>query len=283
MPSRRLSLTFVYAKQKTVKRRGKIYAWRDRQLGREPRPQIDAHDWQGDAWTWTAVDRESKLLISWVLGQRTIQYAEILAQDLKERLAEGRKANLVSDGHAPYQDAFDRAWREEEEIDFVRLVKLYDKSGRYKGAHKDVHRGDPDVDAFGTTTVERLNLTMRMGQKRYTRRANSFSKKLENHNYSLALFYVFYNFMRPHMTLNKRNKGRKTTPAMAAKLAFRPMTWETLLDYIDNRRPKPKRGPYRPHTRPNARKRPQPRWVNPKPYRGSESRVTRVLRNELRP
>ena len=122
-----------------------------------------------------------------------------------------------------------------------------------------------------------------MGQKRYTRRANSFSKRLENHNYCLALFFVFYNFIRPHMTLNKRNKGRPTTPAMAAKLAFRPMTWEGLLEYIDNRRPKPERGPYQPHTRPNARKRSRPRWVNPNPYRDGKSIVTRRIGNDLRP
>ncbi len=132
-------------------------------------------------------------------------------------------------------------------------------------------------------TVERLNLTLRMRQKRYTRRANSFSKKLENHGYSLALWSVFYNFKRPYMTLNKRNKGRLTTPAMAAKLAFRPMSWETLLDYINNKRPKPKRGPYRPHTRPNARKRPEPRWVYPKPYRDGKSVVTRTIGNTLSP
>ncbi len=275
--------TFIYAKQKTVKRRGKIYAWRDRQLGREPRLQVEGHDWQGDAWTWTAVDKESKLLISWTLGERTNQYANKLAEDLKGRLADGDKVRLATDGLSAYQDAIDRVWSPDEEIDFARTVKLYTETGRYKTSLREVHRGLPRPDDFGTTSVERLNLTMRMGQKRYTRRANSFSKKLENHNYSLALFFVFYNFMRPHMTLNRRNKRRRTTPAMAAKLALRPMTWETLLDYIDSRRPKPVRGPYRPHTRPNARKRPEPRWVNPKPCRDGKSVVTRRIGNDLSP
>ena len=273
--------TYVHAKQKTVKRRSKVYAYRDRVLGRKPRPEVMGLDWQGDAWTWTAVDKESKLLISWVLGERTNKYANLLAADLKDRLADGDKVTLASDGLTAYLDAFDTAWDEEEQVDFARTVKLYTDTGRYKGSSNYAHRGSPASDDFGTTTVERHNLTIRMGQKRYTRRSNAFSKKLENHNYSLALFFVFYNFIRPHMTLNKRNKGRPTTPAMAAKLAHRPFTWEGLLAYIDNRKPPVKRGPYQPHQRPNARKRPQPRWVNPKPYKGGESRVTRRIGNEL--
>lgn len=198
----------------------------------------------GDTWTWTALDADSKLIISYLVGGRDAEYAVAFIQDLADRVA--NRFQLTSDGLNAYIGAVEDAFG--DDIDFAQLVKIYGNApgapGRYSppeciGAARRRIRGRPDMDHVSTSYVERQNLTMRMHMRRFTRLTNAFSRKVENHAYAVALHMMYYNFVRIHKTL-------RVTPAMAAGVADR--LWEisdivALVEAADAA-PKP-RGPYK--------------------------------------
>ena len=174
-------------------------------------------DGAGDVWTWTALDRDSKLLISWLVGNRDAVAAQLFLDDLQSRLA--YRVQLTTDGHTAYPDAIDAA--------FAGAVDYATKVGRAKYSVF----GSPNMSMVSTSGVERHNLTMRMSMRRFTRRTNAFSKKVENHCHSLALFVTWYNWVRPHMSLSK---PYATTPAMEAGLTQSLHDMEWLLEIIDD-------------------------------------------------
>jgi IS1 family transposase len=169
----------------------------------------------GDIWTWTAIDGQSKLVPCWFVGQRHAGAAYHFMHDLAERLA--HRVQLTTDGHRAYLSAVEDAFG--AEIDYATLQKIYGASPegrelRYSpavcmGARKAVVTGTPDFNHVSTSYVERQNLTMRIGMRRFTPLTNAFSKKLENHQHSVALHFMHYNFCRIHQTL-------RVTPAMEA-------------------------------------------------------------------
>lgn len=174
----------------------------------------------GDSWTWTAVDADTKLMVGWLISaDRAKEAANEFMIDVAGRLT--HRVQLTTDGLGSYLDAVYRAFG--NNVDHAVLVKKYGNeaagAGRYSppvvtGVEKTVHCGCPEHAKISTSYVERSNLTIRMGIRRYTRLTNAFSKKLENHRHMTAIFFTYYNFCRRHMTLG-------ATPAMAAGLADR--------------------------------------------------------------
>ena len=210
--------SFCYAKEKTVAH------------------ATAAPNGAGDVWTWTGLDRDSKLILSWAVSPgRGSEYAIELMDDLRSRLA--NRVQLTTDGHRAYLEAVEGAFG--GDVDYAQLVKIYGPTqevnqGRYSpaaclGATKTPVVGNPDHDSISTSFVERHNLTTRMSLRRFTRLTNAFSKKLENHLHALALYFVYYNFCRPHKSL----KGH--TPAMAAGLAEEPHGLEWVIELIEKR------------------------------------------------
>jgi IS1 family transposase len=174
----------------------------------------------GDVWTFTAIDADTKLVPSWLVGLRNIDNAVDFISDLAARLA--NRVQLTTDGHKMYLDAVDNVFG--SEIDYAMLNKIYHQDPqpekRYSpakcvGAKKQIIQGKPDIKDISTSYVERQNLTMRMGMRRFTKLTNAFSKKLENHVLALALYFMHYNFARVHKTLAN---PYPRTPAMAAGL-----------------------------------------------------------------
>jgi IS1 family transposase len=191
-------------------------------------------DGAGDVWTWTALDADSKMILSWSVGGRDADSAKVLMDDLAARLA--HKVQLTTDGHHAYLQAVEEAFG--QGIDYAMLVKLYGESpargperkyspGVYLGARKRAIAGTPAIEHVSTSYVERQNLNMRMGMRRFTRLTNAFSKKLENHYHALSLYFVFYNFVRVHKTL-------RTSPAMAAGVADRLWSMEDVAVLVEN-------------------------------------------------
>lgn len=185
----------------------------------------------GDAWTWTALCADTKLLISTLVGGRDTEYALHFVDDLRGRLAE--RVQITSDGHRAYLQAMDTVFG--EDADYAMLVKHYGSSPqsevRYSpaictGATKRRVSGDPDHKHVSTSFVERQNLTMRMHMRRFTRLTNGFSKKLENHAAAVSLHQMFYNFVRIHQTL-------KVTPAMAAGVTDKLWEMSDVIAVID--------------------------------------------------
>ena len=181
----------------------------------------------GDVWTFTAIDDETKLVPCWMVGLRDAGHAFEFINDLRTRLA--NRVQLTTDGHRMYLEAVEGAFG--ANVDYAMLVKIYgsDPAGeaRYSppkciAAEKHTIQGNPDWEHVSTSYVERQNLTMRMSMRRFTRLTNGFSKKLENHMRALALYFMHYNFARPHKTLSK---PYRTTPAMAAGLTDH--VWDT--------------------------------------------------------
>ena len=200
----------------------------------------------GVVWTWTAIDPDTKLIISYFVGERDTDAATAFMVDLRLRV-KGRP-QITTDAHRPYISAVDRAFG--YRTDFAQLMKIYRQTkaanaatryspGECCGTKKLWVSGNPDMERVSTSHVERQNLTMRMSMRRFTRLTNAFSKKLDNHVHALALYFAFYNFCRIHKTL-------RMSPAMAAGITDRLWSLEDILAKIDEMAPAPTpRGPYR--------------------------------------
>ena len=221
--------SFVYAKEKNVPR------------------ATSAPEGAGSAWTWTALDANSKLMVSYLVGDRSGATALELMDDLRSRLA--NRVQLTTDGHKAYLEAVEGAFG--GDVDYAQLIKLYGPSGnnehpesRYSpgqciGWEKRGVEGAPNPAMVSTSYVERSNLTVRMGNRRFTRLTNAFSKRIEKHCAMLSLFFTHYNFCRIHKTL-------RVTPAMEAGIDNTVRDCEWIVDLIDARAPKPgPRGPYK--------------------------------------
>lgn len=206
--------SFIYAKDKNV-------------AGAKAAP-----DGAGDAWTWTALEADTKLIVSFFVGGRDGDCAKWFMDDVAARLA--TRVQLTSDGHKAYLEAVEGAFG--ADVDYAQLVKLYGASsesakGRYSpaectGIKKIPVEGKPDPKHISTSFVERQNLTMRMSMRRFTRLTNGFSKKIENHVHMVALYTVWYNWLRIHKTL-------RVTPAIAVGLTSKLMGWEEIIAAMD--------------------------------------------------
>ena len=190
----------------------------------------------GDVWTFTSLDAASKLILSYLVGPRDGVSARDFMEDLRGRVL-GRP-QISTDGLAAYVEAVDDAFGSTAE--FAQLVKMYGAGGECIGSEKVTVRGAPNIRQVSTSYVERSNLTIRMGLRRYARQTNAFSKRLENHCLSVCLYFYWYNWCRPHSAVRTKWNNR-ITPAMAAGLADRPATLEQLVGLIDTRAPKPNR------------------------------------------
>jgi IS1 family transposase len=185
----------------------------------------------GDVWTYVALDADTKLVPSWILGKRTPFYTHAFMYDLASRLKS--RPQITTDGMPFYVAAVDEAFQ--GDVDFAQLIKLYEhagEAGRYSppaciGTRKMFCNGDPDPAYISTSYVERQNLTIRMQMRRFTRLTNGFSKKYENLGHALALHFMHYNFCRKHMTL-------KTTPAVAAGLTDHAWTLHEVARMADD-------------------------------------------------
>jgi IS1 family transposase len=178
----------------------------------------------GDVWTWTALDPDSKLMVTWLVGWRGEPEAVDFLMDLRSRLA--NRIQLTTDGHIAYRGAVERVFG--RDVDYAQLIKQYGvedsedaspTARRYSpntvtSQEVRIINGEPDPDYIQTSHVERQNLTVRMSNRRFTRLTNAFSKKVENLGHAVSIHYMHYNFARPHSSL-----GKNTTPAMAAGIA----------------------------------------------------------------
>jgi len=205
--------SFVYAKQKNVPQ--------------EKRGQFG----YGDVWTWTAIDADTKLIPCWHVGRRDADAAYSFMMDLASRLT--NRVQLTTDGHHAYLTAVDYAFA--RDIDYAMLVKKYgvapEAEKRYSppvclGTERTVVRGWPDPDEILTSYVERQNLSMRMGMRRFTRLTNAFSKKVENHMHAISIYFMHYNFVRIHQTL-------RCTPAMEAGVTDRLWSIQDMVAIVD--------------------------------------------------
>ncbi len=218
LPCKRLQLdeiwSFVYAKAKNVP------AEKSGEFG------------IGDVWTWTAIDADSKLVPSWLVGSRDGACATEFVKDLATRLS--NRVQITSDGHRAYLQAVDDAfgW----EVDYAMLVKMYggtttEDQRKYSpadciGCKQEAIKGNPDPDHISTSYAERANLTMRMQMRRFTRLTNAFSKKVDNHAHAVSLHFMWYNFGRVHQTL-------RCTPAMRAGVTDHVWSIEEIVGLLD--------------------------------------------------
>ena len=201
----------------------------------------------GDVWTYTAVDADTKLMPCYLVGARDTENAETFIADLASRLK--YRVQLTTDGHKPYLQAVEDAFG--GKVDYSQLIKIYGPTAngsgpgaRYSpgeccGIEKRPVTGKPDIDHISTSYVERANLTMRMGMRRFTRLTNAFSKKTENHAHSVALHVMHYNYARVHKTL-------RVTPAMEAGLAISVWSLQQIVALADKPREPKMRGTYKP-------------------------------------
>ena len=207
---------FCFAKQKNVKPK-----------------HFDNGGYAGDIWTWVAIDADTKLIPSWMLGRRDPSAARDFMEDLASRLSS--RVQLTTDGLKCYLSAVKNAFG--NDIDYSMLIKVYGNEPeghkRYSpatciGCERHEITGNPDPDHVSTSYVERQNLTMRMSMRRFTRLTNGFSKKVDNHAASVALYMMAYNFQRKHMTLG-------TTPAVKAGIADHIWTIEEIIGLLEKR------------------------------------------------
>lgn len=195
-------------------------------------PEQKATGW-GDAWTWVALDADTKLCISFLVGGRDTGWATDFAFDIRERVV-GRP-QITTDAHKPYLAAIEMAFG--DNVDYAQMHKIYgassDVEGRYSpatciGCDMKTVIGSPDYEHVSTSYVERQNLTMRMSMRRFTRLTNGFSKKIENHGHAVALHFMHYNFCRVHKTL-------RVTPAMEAGISNHVWTLEELVGLLEGK------------------------------------------------
>ncbi|HKG40101.1 MAG TPA: IS1 family transposase [Conexibacter sp.] len=211
--------SFAYAKQKNVPE------------------QFRGTPGYGDVWTWVALCADTKLVPSWLVGERTIEDALTFAHDLRSRLAEPR-VQITTDGLRAYREAIGDAFASDQ-VDFAQLHKNYGTDPKLRGSERrysppvctstqvTVVSGDPDPGEISTSYVERQNLTMRMGMRRFTRLTNGFSKKVENLAHAVSLHYMHYNFARIHQTL-------RCTPAQAAGVTGRRWTLTDIAGLLES-------------------------------------------------
>lgn len=207
--------SFCYAKQKNVPedKRGKFGF--------------------GDVWTWVAMDAESKLVVSWLVGHRNAEWAKAFMMDVASRLS--NRIQLTTDGHHTYFEAVDEAFG--ADVDYAMLVKMYGSEtpgeARYSpakciGTQRKTVNGKPKSKDVSTSFIERQNLTMRMNMRRFTRLTNAFSKKIENLKHAVALHFMYYNFVRQHQTL-------RVSPAMAAGVTEHLWNIEDIVKLIEEK------------------------------------------------
>jgi IS1 family transposase len=187
----------------------------------------------GSLWTWTALDADSKLIVSYLCGGRDAAWARSFMKDVAARLT--TRVQVTTDGHKAYIEAVEGAFG--MDVDYALLIKLYGSPSqpdtRYSpgvciGTESCIISGNPDPEHISTSYVERQNLTMRMSMRRFTRLTNAFSKKVENHEYMLAIYFLYYNFCRVHQTL-------RVTPAMEAGISDHVWPVEDMVKLLDNR------------------------------------------------
>lgn len=218
LPCKRLECdeiwAFCYAKKKNVP------------------PEKQGQFGYGDVWTWTAICADTKLIPTWAVGNRDGETASYFMQDLASRLT--HKVQLTTDGHKAYLEAVEGAFG--ADIDYGMLIKMYggaeekNNEKRYSpaictGAEKRRIAGNPDLDHVSTSYVERQNLSLRMGNRRFTRLTNAFSKKIDNLMHSISLYYMYYNFCRVHGSL-------RVTPAMEAGVADHVWELEEIAELV---------------------------------------------------
>lgn len=219
LPCKRLQVdeiwSFVYAKERNVA------------------TAKNAPEDAGDVWTWTAIDADTKLIPSFYVGGRTVENAEAFLGDLRGRLA--NRVQLTSDGLRAYLETVERVF--DGDVDYAMIVKIYGQpegarqERRYSqpeciGAKKEPRVGNPDMKHVSTSYVERSNLSIRMGLRRFTRLTNAFSKKVENHAHALAIYFMHYNFARIHTTL-------RVAPAMAAGVSDKLWSVEDIVRMVE--------------------------------------------------
>lgn len=217
LPCKRLQLdeiwSFVYAKAKNVRTAKNV-------------PSV-----AGDVWAWTAIDADTKLVASWMVGDRSGETAKLFVSDLASRLS--NRVQITTDGHGAYLQAIDDAFG--IDVDYAILEKVYavpaEAEKRYSppvcvGAKRKEVTGHPDQKHISTSYAERQNLNIRMGNRRFTRLTNAFSKKAENHVHALSIYFMHYNFVRIHQTL-------RVTPAMAAGVAHKLWSLEDIARIVD--------------------------------------------------
>jgi IS1 family transposase len=217
LKSQRLQLdeiwSFVGAKEKNVPKNAK-------RVGR------------GDVWTWTAIDADSKLIASWMVGDRSAYTARVFVCDLSSRLA--NRVQITTDGHKAYLSGMAAGFH--GAVDYAMLEKVYEETtnkgprryspGRMVRSYTTCCSGNPDKAHVSTSYAERQNLNIRMGLRRFTRLTNAFSKKLENHIHALSIYFMYYNFVRIHQTL-------RVTPAMAAGVSDKLWSLEDMVRMIE--------------------------------------------------
>lgn len=209
---------------------------------RDPAEEHQGEFGYGDVWTWVAIDQDTRLIVTWLVATRDEFAANEFIADLGSRLGPQR-VQITTDGHRPYIAAIEAEFG--SNVDYAQLVKQYGKDG---GEATEVHQarkyspnkvtsqevrvisGNPDPDRISTSYVERHNLSMRMGMRRFTRLTNAFSKKVENHAAAISLNMMFMNFARPHKSLAN---PYPRTPAMAAGVADHVWTCEEVAALLD--------------------------------------------------
>ncbi len=201
----------------------------------------------GDVWTFTALDRDSKMIVSWFAGNRSNNSAEAFLGDAAGRIV--TPVQVTTDGFKGYEMAMQKTFGNQVDNSYGQIKKVYaatsDKgpARRYSpgvcvSADREARFGNPDEKMISTSHVERMNLNMRMGMRRFTRLTNAFSKKLDNHLHALALYFFHYNFCRQHKSL-------RTSPAQAAGVTDELLTMEHLCAIMDAANPPKPRGPYK--------------------------------------
>jgi hypothetical protein len=190
----------------------------------------------GDVWTFTAICADTKLAPSWLVGERTSDDAYVFLCDLASRMAD--RIQLSTDGHKMYESTVGPAFN--HKVDWAQIHKTYrspeaSEQRKYSpavctGTKRIPLKGDPDMGRVSTSYVERQNLTMRMGMRRFTRLTNGFSRKVENLSHAVSLHFMHYNFARPHATLKERYPR---TPAMAAGVTDHVWSLEEIAALLD--------------------------------------------------